>query len=64
NHAPMSKKTVSIVKKGVIGLALLMLLVSLWPHARSLYDLTGEGEFACATARRGTLVEHGRSSPA
>ena len=26
----------------VLGLALVMLLISLWPHASSLYDLTGE----------------------
>ncbi len=38
----MSKKTASILKKIVIGLAVVMLVVSLWPHASSLYDLTGE----------------------
>ena len=38
----MSKKTMSILKKIVIGPAFLMLVISLWPHASSLYDLTGE----------------------
>jgi hypothetical protein len=42
NHAPMSKRTELFLKKIVIALALVMLLVSLWPHASSLYDLTGE----------------------
>ena len=38
----MSKKTVSTLQKIVIGLAIIMLMVALWPHASSLYDLTGE----------------------
>ncbi|PIE81193.1 MAG: hypothetical protein CSA11_05320 [Chloroflexi bacterium] len=42
NGVPMPKWNVSIVKKVVVILALVMLVVSLWPHASSLYDLTGE----------------------
>ncbi|MBK7918217.1 MAG: hypothetical protein IPJ94_18580 [Chloroflexi bacterium] len=42
----MKRNKVSVVWKTAVTLAMAALLVSVWPHARSLYDLTGEENLA------------------